>query len=79
MQKTEKTDMTRHEEKSQWEERKIKIIREDDRSESVRDGPMAGEEDEIGKEEAGGKEEAVGGYPMRGAGSLEVEKGDVKD
>jgi len=31
MQKTEKTDMTRHEEKSQWEKRKIKIGRTTDR------------------------------------------------
>ena len=51
--------------------------REDDLPESDRDGPMAGEEDEIGKEEAEGKEKAAGGSPMRGAGSLEVEGGDV--
>ncbi len=32
---------------------------EEDRHENVRDGPMAGEEDEIGKEEADGKDEAA--------------------
>jgi hypothetical protein len=53
--------------------------REDDRPESVRDGPMAGEEDEIGKEEAGGKERSAGGCPMRDAGSVEVEGGDVEE
>ena len=52
--------------------------REDGRSENVRGGPITGEEVEIGKEEAGGKEEAVGGCPMRGAGSVEVEGGDVE-